>query len=113
MKVTDHITAAAGKTLFSFEVLPPLKGNSTVRQADARNLVLAILVGLPKHPATQQGPTPLPGMPGFMQELTDGEVAALANYTRTALGGQPADVTAAQVADLRSAAGKSGHKAAP
>src|SRR5256885_15826854 len=62
--------------------MPPLKGNSTVRQADARNLVLAILVGLPKHPATQQGPTPLPGMPGFIQELTDGEVAALANYTR-------------------------------
>ena len=26
MKVTDHIAAAAGKTLFSFEVLPPLKG---------------------------------------------------------------------------------------
>ena len=28
MKVTDHIAAAAGKTLFSFEVLPPLKGNT-------------------------------------------------------------------------------------
>ncbi len=27
MKVTDHIAASAGKTLFSFEVLPPLKGN--------------------------------------------------------------------------------------
>ena len=26
MKVTDHITAANGKTLFSFEILPPLKG---------------------------------------------------------------------------------------
>ncbi len=28
MKVTDHIAAANGKTLFSFEVLPPLKGNT-------------------------------------------------------------------------------------
>ena len=28
MKVIDHITAAKGKTLFSFEVLPPLKGNT-------------------------------------------------------------------------------------
>ncbi|CAI8273224.1 MAG: 5,10-methylenetetrahydrofolate reductase [Flavobacteriia bacterium] len=28
MKVTDHIKQAKGKTLFSFEVLPPMKGNS-------------------------------------------------------------------------------------
>ena len=28
MKVVDHIQAAQGKTLFSFEVLPPLKGNT-------------------------------------------------------------------------------------
>lgn len=28
MKVTDHITQAAGKTLFSFEILPPVKGKS-------------------------------------------------------------------------------------
>ncbi len=26
MKITEHIQAAAGKTLFSFEILPPLKG---------------------------------------------------------------------------------------
>jgi methylenetetrahydrofolate reductase (NADPH) len=28
MKITDHITNANGKTLFSFELLPPLKGQS-------------------------------------------------------------------------------------
>ncbi len=28
MKITDHIKNAAGKTLFSFELLPPLKGHS-------------------------------------------------------------------------------------
>ena len=28
MKVTDHIAAAQGKTLFSFEILPPVKGTS-------------------------------------------------------------------------------------
>lgn len=28
MKVIDHIAAAGGKTLFSFEVLPPLKGHN-------------------------------------------------------------------------------------
>ena len=26
MKVTEHIEAANGKSLFSFEILPPLKG---------------------------------------------------------------------------------------
>ena len=26
MKVTEHIKEAEGKTLFSFEILPPLKG---------------------------------------------------------------------------------------
>jgi len=28
MKITDHITNAKGKTLFSFELLPPIKGQS-------------------------------------------------------------------------------------
>ena len=28
MKVTEHIRQAAGKTLFSFEILPPVKGKS-------------------------------------------------------------------------------------
>ena len=28
MKITDHITNANGKTLFSFELLPPVKGRS-------------------------------------------------------------------------------------
>jgi len=28
MKVTEHIKNAKGKTLFSFEIIPPKKGNS-------------------------------------------------------------------------------------
>jgi len=28
MKITDHIKNAAGKTLFSFEIVPPVKGKS-------------------------------------------------------------------------------------
>ena len=28
MKITDHIKAAAGKTLFSFEIVPPVKGKN-------------------------------------------------------------------------------------
>jgi len=28
MKITEHIANAKGKTLFSFELLPPIKGSS-------------------------------------------------------------------------------------
>jgi len=28
MKITEHIANAKGKTLFSFELLPPIKGQS-------------------------------------------------------------------------------------
>ena len=28
MKVTEHIEKAKGKTLFSFEIVPPKKGNN-------------------------------------------------------------------------------------
>ena len=31
MRVIDHITGNGGKTAFSFEILPPLKGNSIVK----------------------------------------------------------------------------------
>jgi mono/diheme cytochrome c family protein len=104
-----HGSEGLGRSL----TMPPLQGNSTVRQADARNLVLAILVGLPRHAPGSAGPTPLPGMPGFLHDLDDAQVAALANYTRAALGGQPASVTAEQVAGLRSAVAKAGHQPAP
>jgi len=39
-------------------------------------------------------------MPGFVQ-MTDAELAALANYLRTGFGGQPADITADRVKGLR------------
>jgi methylenetetrahydrofolate reductase (NADPH) len=35
MKVVDHIKAAEGKTLFSFEILPPVKGESVKNIFDA------------------------------------------------------------------------------
>ncbi|WP_239384387.1 c-type cytochrome, partial [Delftia tsuruhatensis] len=104
-----HGSEGLGRSL----TMPPLAGNSTVRQADARNLVLAILVGLPKHPGGSERPTPLPGMPGFMGDLDDAQVAELASFMRATMGGLPADVTASQVAQLRGAATKAGHGPAP
>ena len=38
-------------------------------------------------------------MPGFADKLSNEEMADLVNYLRQTWGGQPADVTAAQVAD--------------
>ena len=35
MKITDHVTNAKGKTLFSFELLPPVKGKSITDIYDA------------------------------------------------------------------------------
>lgn len=93
--------------------MPPLHGNSTVRQADGRNLVLSILVGLPRRTGEQAGPTTLPGMPGFAHELDDQAVADLANYVRGQMGGQRADITAARAAELRGAAKKADRAIAP
>lgn len=93
--------------------MPPLNGNSTVRQPDGRNLVLAVLVGLPKRTGAGVGPTLLPGMPGFANELDDQAVADLSNYVRAQMGGQKPDITAARVAELRGAANKAKHPIAP
>lgn len=79
-------------------VMPSLQLSSTVRDSNPRNLVLLTLHGLP----AQQFPgTARSGMPGFAQQLSDADIAALVNYSRTAWGGQPADVMAAAVEKLR------------
>ena len=45
MKITDHIALANNKTLFSFEVLPPLKGESL------RDMIANIEPLMAFHPA--------------------------------------------------------------
>ncbi|MDM0045725.1 c-type cytochrome [Variovorax dokdonensis] len=76
-----------------------MSGNSTLRQTDARNLLVSILDGLPaqKFPGLER----MQEMPGFASELSDAQVAELANYLRVRFGGQPADVSASAVAELR------------
>lgn len=76
-----------------------MRNNSTVRQADPRNLVVVMLDGIgaenfPHHQSMQK-------MPGFSDKLGDGEAAALANYLRVTWGGQKDDVTPAMVHALR------------
>jgi mono/diheme cytochrome c family protein len=76
-----------------------LRANSTVRLADPRNLIVAMLDGIGAenfpHRASMQA------MPGFSDKLSDAEAAALANFLRVTWGGQKGDVTPAAVRALR------------
>jgi mono/diheme cytochrome c family protein len=76
-----------------------MRDNSTLRLADPRNLIVAILDGIgsenfPHHESMQR-------MPGFSDKLGDREAAALANYLRVTWGGQKGDVTPAAMRALR------------
>ncbi|SDW65642.1 cytochrome c [Lysobacter enzymogenes] len=84
-------------------VAPALAGNTGVRDADAHNLIVAILDGLPEHDLP--GLERMQEMPGFADQLDDREVAALAQWLRGRYGGQSAAVDPAQVRRLREAAG--------
>ncbi len=76
-----------------------LRNNSTLRLADPRNLIVAMLDGI--GPENFPHRDSMQAMPGFSDKLSDGEAAALANYLRVTWGGQKGDVTAADVRALR------------
>lgn len=82
-------------------VAVPMAGNSTVRNADAHNLIVSMLDGIEaqRFPGTEA----MQDMPGFAARMNDEELAQLANYLRATWGGQPADVTPAAVKALRAA----------
>jgi mono/diheme cytochrome c family protein len=77
----------------------PLRGNSTLRLADPRNLIVATLDGI--RPQTFPHRMSFSAMPAFADKLDDEQAAALVNYLRTAWGGQKADVTGAIIRGLR------------
>jgi mono/diheme cytochrome c family protein len=76
-----------------------MRNNSTVRLADSRNLVVAMLDGI--RPENFPHGESMQKMPGFSDKLSDNEAAALANYLRVTWGGQKGDVTPAMVHALR------------
>ncbi|WP_323121138.1 cytochrome c [Burkholderia alba] len=90
-----HGLAGEGKP----HVAVPMNGNSMLRQADPRNLLVAMLDGIDEQRFA--GLENMQAMPGFAGTLSDQELAQLANYLRSGWGGQPADVTAADVKALR------------
>jgi mono/diheme cytochrome c family protein len=76
-----------------------MQGSSTLRQTDPHNLIVAMLDGV--DAAEFAGTESMQAMPGFAATLSDDELAYLANYLRSSWGGQPGDVTAANVKALR------------
>ncbi|WP_397476210.1 cytochrome c [Pusillimonas sp.] len=75
-----------------------LKGNSTVRNADAHNLIHVILHGLDAK-VFPEGDRQ--AMPAFADKLSDQQIAQLANHLRTQWGGQKTDVQSGDVGALR------------
>lgn len=76
----------------------PLNTNTTAMFPTPINLIRVTLEGLQERDLPHGGR--MQSMPGFADKLSDQDMADLANYLRQTWGGQPGDVTAAQVADL-------------
>jgi mono/diheme cytochrome c family protein len=72
---------------------PPLVQNAALRRANVGNLLQVLTHGAPAGKLYR-----VPAMPGFAGELSHGQIAMLANYTRTTFGGrQDSQLTAADV----------------
>jgi mono/diheme cytochrome c family protein len=76
-------------------IFPPLAGNGVVRAPDPANILMVVLRGIP--PQGSYVP-----MPAFASQLSDQQVADIANYIRTSWGNdaQP-NVTPQMVSNLR------------
>jgi mono/diheme cytochrome c family protein len=81
-------------------MFPPLVHDANAQSTDPSTVVRIILQGAQTVP-TATRPTPFT-MPAFDWKLTDGEVAAVANYVRNSWGNTAPAVTADQVHAIRS-----------
>ena len=78
-------------------VFPPLKGNGVVVAPDANNILKVVDGGIKARGNYI-------AMPSFKDQLTDQQVAEIANYIRTSWGNSAApNVTSAMVANMRAA----------
>ncbi|MGO1071786.1 c-type cytochrome [Lysobacter sp. CA199] len=83
-------------------VAPGLRDNSSLRDTDPHNLIVAILDGLPEHDLP--GLERMQEMPGFADSLDDAQIAELAQWLRGRHGRPTQTVTAKQVRELRESA---------
>lgn len=73
---------------------PPLAGSAIVNDEDYELFIQIILQGYDARSEYGQ-------MPAFADQLTDGEIAAIANHERSSWGNSASPVTADQVKQLR------------
>jgi len=80
-------------------VAVPLATNTSLRINDARNFVRTVLHGIPaqRFPGLER----MQPMPAFKDQLTDQQVADLANWARATWGGQETNVKPADIASIR------------
>jgi mono/diheme cytochrome c family protein len=80
-------------------VAVPLSSNASLRLTSPRNLIQAVLHGIPaqQFPGLER----MESMPAFADLLDDQAIADLANWMRAHWGGQQPSVTAADIAKLR------------
>ncbi len=83
---------------------PALAGNRTVTMASPANLVQIVLNG-GFAPATEGHPRPF-GMPPFVLQLSDSELADVLTFVRTQWGNQAPPVSALDVQQLRGPLGR-------
>ena len=103
----DYLNLCAGCHAAEGQGVPhvavAMRGNTTLRQADSRNLLRVIDDGIAEQQFT--GFERMQPMPGFADQLDDGQLRDLLNYLRQTWGGLPEDMTAPQVSELRSQKG--------
>jgi len=78
---------------------PPLAGNEVVTADDPTNHIQVVLWGL--EGKTIDGVDYAAAMPGWSEQLSDEEVAAIINHERTSWGNDAATITAEDVSEVR------------
>jgi mono/diheme cytochrome c family protein len=86
-----------------------MRGNTTLRLEDPRNLVRVIDDGIGEQKFA--GFEHMQPMPGFAGKLGDEQLTDLLNYLRQGWGGQPGDLAVNNVQKLRADAPPLEHKA--
>lgn len=100
----QHCAQCHGERGEGVAVYPALAGNRAVLQGSPANLVQTVLNG-GFGPATAGHPRPF-GMPPFVLELSDQDLADVLTYVRTQWGHQAAPVSALDVQQLRGSVGR-------
>ena len=96
---TCHGAQGQGMQLQGTVALPAFAGNRAITMANSTNLVRMIVVG-GYAPSTAGNPRPY-GMPPFVHQLSDEDIAAVASYIRNSWGNQAEPVSAAAVVQQR------------